>query len=101
MDKKKIVNKTIAKLSDQKVKQKLNEIKTDLVKFIDEDRSDLLAKFVEKIGQELDILDNQEIFGDFLQEVIYLNTLPSLKFKKELKELGDKYNVLGLNFKNF
>ena len=71
-----------------------------LEKLVKEKDFDTFNNTLIQLATKLGILNNQNNFGDLLQEVASWKLDMSLDYKKNLNLLGKKYNVLGLIFQH-
>jgi hypothetical protein len=108
MEKEKIVKKVITKMKEEEkvstlkieIKNEVNRIKLTLQNFILKKEFEKFNAALINFASDWKILNDQNQFGDLLQEVADWKLDLSEDYKKNLMQLGKKYNVLGIKFKH-
>jgi len=116
MDKKDITHKVIKKLAEKEekpkeeieklailkkqIKNELIKIKPILQKFITEKEIEKYNNAIVNFAKNWKILNDQNQFGDILQEIADWELNLEEDYKENLMQLGKKYNVLGIKFKH-
>jgi len=110
MDKKKIIEKVTEKLADNleeksaalkmQIRNDLNNYKSILQKLIQRNNYENFNKNILNLATQWKILNDQNQFGDMLQEIADWELNYDEDYKENLMQLGKKYNVLGIKFKH-